>query len=133
MKNFTRGAAMKKSIPKKQEKPVETFENKFPGRDYNITIVNPEYTSVCPRTGLPDFGTVTVSYVPGNLCLELKSLKYYFLGYRNRGIFYEEAMNRILDDLVASCQPQKMEITGDFRTRGGMHSIVRTSYTKRRC
>jgi 7-cyano-7-deazaguanine reductase len=122
---------MKESVPKKRP-AVETFENKFPGRDYTITIVNPEYTSVCPRTGLPDFGTVTVSYVPAAHCLELKSLKYYYLGYRNRGIFYEEAMNRILDDLVASCRPRKMEITGEFRTRGGMHSIVRTSYRKGR-
>jgi 7-cyano-7-deazaguanine reductase len=122
---------MRKTAAKRGETPVETFENKFPGRDYSITIVNPEYTSVCPRTGLPDFGTVTVTYVPDRWCLELKSLKYYFLTYRERGIFYEEAMNRILDDLVASCSPKKMEVTGEFRTRGGMHSVVRTCYTKR--
>lgn len=122
---------MRKTGTKRRRKPVETFENRFPGRDYSITIVNPEYTSVCPRTGLPDFGTVTVTYVPDRLCLELKSLKYYFLTYRERGIFYEEAMNKILDDLVASCSPRKMEVTGEFGTRGGMHSVVKTSYTKR--
>ena len=122
---------MRKTAVKRRKTPVETFENSFPGRDYTITITNPEYTSVCPRTGLPDFGTVTVTYVPDTWCLELKSLKYYFLTYRERGIFYEEAMNRILDDLVASCMPKKMEVMAEFRTRGGMHSLVKTSYTKR--
>jgi 7-cyano-7-deazaguanine reductase len=107
---------------------VETFDNKYPDREYSITITNPEYTSVCPRTGLPDFGIITIIYIPDRKCLELKSLKYYFLEYRNEGIFYEEAVNRILDDLVASCSPRWMEIRGDFSERGGIHTTVESTY-----
>jgi 7-cyano-7-deazaguanine reductase len=111
---------------------VETFDNSHPNRDYVITISNPEYTSKCPRTGLPDLGTITIRYVPDRKCLELKSLKLYFLGYRDRGIFYEEAVNRILDDLVASCEPRWMEVTGEFNVRGGMSSKVRAEYGERK-
>ncbi len=110
---------------------IETFENTFPERDYTISISNPEYTSKCPMTGLPDFGTITVRYVPDKLVLELKSLKMYFLEYRDRGIFYEEAVNRILDDLVAACRPRWMEITGEFGTRGGMRSKVQVRFGTR--
>ncbi len=121
-------AMKKKTTKKKSKKPVETFPNRYPDRDYEITIVNPEYTSVCPRTGLPDFGTITVTYVPDRECLELKSLKLYYLEYRNEGIFYEQAVNRILDDLVASCDPRWMSISGEFTTRGGMHAVVETAF-----
>lgn len=109
-------------------KPLETFENQYPDRDYTITIVNPEYTSVCPMTGLPDFGSITIEYVPGKLCIELKSLKYYFLEFREQGIFYEALVNKILDDLVAACAPKKMQVKGEFTARGGIHSVVRASY-----
>ncbi len=109
---------------------LETFENKYPGRDYTITIVNEEYTSVCPMTGLPDFGTITIDYVPDKLCLELKALKYYFLDYRNEGIFYETVVNKILDDLVAACQPKKMRVVGEFTVRGGMRSVVKATYER---
>lgn len=109
---------------------LETFENKYPDRDYTITIVNHEYTSVCPKTGLPDFGTITIHYVPDKKCLELKALKYYFLEYRNQGIFYEVAVNKILDDLVAACEPRSMEVIGEFSIRGGMHSVVKATYKK---
>ncbi|MFQ6103630.1 MAG: preQ(1) synthase [Candidatus Glassbacteria bacterium] len=119
---------MAKPAKRKKKKAVETFENRFPERDYTITITNPEFTSVCPRTGLPDFGTITISYIPDRECLELKSLKYYFLGYRNKGIFYEESVNRILDDLVSSCNPRWMEVKGEFKTRGGMHSTVKALF-----
>lgn len=111
-----------------QPEPIETFDSSHPDRDYVIEIRNPEYTSVCPRSGLPDTGTITVRYVPDRLCLELKSLKLYFLGYRDRGIFYEEAVNRILDDLVASCHPRWMEVTGVFNARGGLSSTVRARH-----
>jgi len=121
---------MVKRTGRRKKKPVETFENKFPERDYTIEIQNPEFTAVCPRTGLPDFGTITVRYIPDEECLELKSLKYYYLEYRNRGIFYEEAINRILDDLVLSCHPRLMEVEGEFSTRGGMRSVVTTVYEK---
>jgi 7-cyano-7-deazaguanine reductase len=119
---------MRKPAAKKKKKPVETFKSRYPGRDYTITITNPEYTSVCPRTGLPDFGTITVTYIPDRECLELKSLKYYFLTYRNKGIFYEEAVNRILDDLVASCSPRWMKIRGEFSNRGGVWSVVEATF-----
>jgi 7-cyano-7-deazaguanine reductase len=117
-------------MPDKQNDSIETFDNSHPDRDYVIEITNPEYTSVCPRTGLPDTGTITVRYIPDRVCLELKSLKLYFLGYRNRGIFYEEAVNRILDDLVASCRPRWMEVSGVFNARGGMTSTVRAEHGK---
>jgi 7-cyano-7-deazaguanine reductase len=110
---------------------LETFENKYPNRDYTITIVNEEYTSVCPMTGLPDFGTITINYVPNKLCLELKALKYYFLEFRNQGIFYETVINKILDDLVAVCQPRSMEVVGEFTVRGGLRSAVKASHVNR--
>ncbi|MFQ5708281.1 MAG: preQ(1) synthase [bacterium] len=109
---------------------LETFENKYPQRDYTVTIVNNEYTSVCPKTGLPDFGTITITYVPDKKCLELKALKYYFLEYRNEGIFYETGVNKILDDLVKACAPRRMEVVGDFTVRGGLQTTVKATYEK---
>ena len=97
-------------------------------REIAITIRQPEFTSVCPMTGLPDFGTITVSYVPKNKIIELKSLKYYLLQYRNVGIFYEHVVNHILEDLVAVVKPKKMEITGEFSSRGGLTAIVTANY-----
>jgi 7-cyano-7-deazaguanine reductase len=113
---------------KNQMERLETFDNKYPNRDYTITIVNDEYTSVCPMTGLPDFGTITVNYVPDKKCLELKALKYYFLEYRNEGIFYEAVINKILDDLVEVCHPKSMEVIGEFTVRGGLRSMVKASH-----
>ncbi|MDP8235038.1 MAG: preQ(1) synthase [Candidatus Erginobacter occultus] len=109
---------------------IETFPNKFPRRDYTITIRIPEYTSVCPITGNPDFGTITVEYVPDKLCLELKSLKLYFFGFRDRGVFYESLVNEVLDDLVAAAAPRRMTVTGDFTPRGGITSTVVAGYVK---
>lgn len=103
---------------------VETFRNPAPERDYEIVHTAPEFTSVCPKTGQPDFGTLVVSYVPDEACLELKSLKLYLHGYRDQGVFYEAVVNRILDDLVASCAPRRMEVRGEFRVRGGISSVV---------
>ncbi len=103
---------------------VETFPNPTPRREYVIEFECPEFTSVCPKTGLPDFGTVRITYAPRRLCLEMKSLKMYFYGYRNQGVFYEAAVNRILDDLVASCRPRWMEVVGEFTARGGMTATV---------
>jgi 7-cyano-7-deazaguanine reductase len=117
-----------KTNPGRREKaiqsPLEVFVNGNPERDYFITHVNEEFTSVCPKTGLPDFGAITIRYIPNKLCLELKALKYYFLSFREQGIFYEAVTNRILDDLAGACQPRYMEVTGRFTTRGGMHSEV---------
>ena len=108
---------------------IETFSNQY--RGYEITITIPEYTSICPRTGLPDFGTITIHYLPERLCLELKSLKYYILGYRNLGIFYENAVNRILDDVARACRPKWMVVRGEFRTRGGMHTAIEARYPRK--
>jgi 7-cyano-7-deazaguanine reductase len=110
--------------------PLETFPNPRPGRHYEIAISCPEFTSMCPKTGLPDFGTIQIRYVPDGTCLELKALKYYLLGYRNQGIFYEAATNRILDDLVAACQPRRMTVVGDFTARGGISTIVTAEFVK---
>ena len=103
---------------------IETFPNPRPKRDYVITHVAPEFTSVCPRTGQPDFGAIEVEYVADKLCIELKSLKLYLQGYRNEGLFYEDAVNRILDDLAAACKPRRMKVTGRFNPRGGISSAV---------
>ncbi len=107
---------------------IETFPNQFP--DYKITIEIPEFTSVCPKTGLPDFGILTLAYVPQKACLELKSLKLYLLAYRNLGIFYENAVNRILEDVVAACQPVRATVVGDFNSRGGISSIIEANYPR---
>lgn len=107
---------------------IETWENQFPG--YEIEIVIPEFTSICPKTGLPDFGTLTVKYVPDQKCLELKSLKMYELSYRNLGIFYENVVNRFLRDLVAACEPVSMSVVGEFTPRGGIRSVIRASWSR---
>ena len=109
---------------------IETWPNQY--RDYEITITIPEYTSICPRTGLPDFGTITIQYLPDTLCLELKSLKYYILAFRNLGIFYENAVNRILDDAARACHPEWMVVRGEFTTRGGMRTMVEARYPRKR-
>jgi 7-cyano-7-deazaguanine reductase len=101
---------------------LETWPNQYPG--YEISISAPEYTSVCPKTGLPDFATLTLTYMPDRTCVELKSLKEYLLAYRNLGIFYENAVNRILEDLVSACRPVWAEVRGSFRPRGGISSTI---------
>lgn len=108
---------------------LETFENPRPGRDYLVTHVAPEFTSVCPKTGQPDFGEVEIQYVPAALCVELKSLKFYLQGYRNVGVFYEDVINRILDHLVEALAPRRIAVTGSFTPRGGMRSVVRAEWT----
>jgi 7-cyano-7-deazaguanine reductase len=108
---------------------LETFENQYPQRDYVIEIVCPEFTSVCPKTGQPDFGTLTFNYVPGDKCVELKSLKLYLQQFRNQGIFYENVTNRILDDLVAVLNPRRMTLTAAFNARGGITTTVTATHT----
>ncbi len=129
----------KKSMPRMTEKEakaglteklpaIETFPNQFP--DYEIKIEFPEFTSICPKTGLPDFGTIVIRYVPKGHCLELKSLKMYMLAYRDLGIFYENAVNRILEDIVKACRPVKAVVTGEFNPRGGLASVVEAHYPR---
>jgi 7-cyano-7-deazaguanine reductase len=117
---------------------LETFPNPYPGRDYEVRMLCAEFTALCPMGGIesdakelellqggaPDFGTITISYVPAERCVELKSLKLYLWSFRNDGIFYERAVNRILDDLVRCCAPRSMEVVGDFNVRGGIKSVI---------
>ncbi|MCA9106035.1 MAG: preQ(1) synthase [Pirellulaceae bacterium] len=109
---------------------LETFENQFPQRDYQIEIRCPEFTSVCPKTGQPDFGVLTFDYVPDGLCVELKSLKLYLQQFRNAGIFYENVTNTILDDFVAKVSPRRVVLTAEFSPRGGITSVITARYEK---
>lgn len=118
-------AGLRKKLP-----PIETFPNQFP--DYEIRIEIPEFTSVCPKTGLPDFGVLEIRYIPDKYCLELKSLKLYLLAYRNLGIFYENAVNRVLDDIVGACSPIRATVIGQFNPRGGLMSTVEAQYPRSR-
>jgi 7-cyano-7-deazaguanine reductase len=111
---------------------LELFDNPSPQRDYLITIRCPEFTSVCPRTGQPDFGEITIEYCPDKLCIELKSLKLYMQSYRNKGIFYEALTNDILDDLSGSCKPRQMKVTSRFTPRGGIITEVTAEYKKKK-
>jgi 7-cyano-7-deazaguanine reductase len=110
---------------------IDVWENQYPENDYTIKIIHPEFTSVCPKTGLPDFGTITIEYVPDKYCLELKSLKYYFLEYRNLGIFMENAVNKILEDVVKYTKPKKCIVIGEFTPRGGIKSVITATYEKK--
>jgi 7-cyano-7-deazaguanine reductase len=112
--------------------PLETFPNPRPARDYTIEIVCPEFTSLCPKTGQPDFGTITLTYVPDGSCVELKSLKLYLQSYRNQGAFYETVVNRLLDDFVAACQPRRCRVVGAFTPRGGITTSVSCEYEANR-
>jgi len=107
---------------------LETFPNPAVGRDYTIEIICPEFTSVCPKTGQPDFGTITYTYTPGVTCVELKSLKLYLQRFRNQGIFYEVVVNRLLDDFVAACSPVRLTVRGAFTPRGGISTNVTCTY-----
>lgn len=107
---------------------LETFPNAHPGRDYLVTHTCPEFTAVCPKTGQPDFATIRISYVPDRRCVELKSLKLYLFSFRDRGIYYEDVTNVILDDLVRAVQPRRMTVEGVFNVRGGISSVVQATY-----
>ena len=110
---------------------LDAFPNPRPGRDYEIRFVFPEFTSMCPVTGQPDFATFTVAYTPEQRCVEMKSLKLYFLAFRNKGIFYEAVTNQVLDDLVAVLDPRRMEVVGDFAVRGGTKGVVTCRHQRR--
>jgi 7-cyano-7-deazaguanine reductase len=111
-------------MPTQPTKTLETFPNPEPGRDYTIEFTCAEFTCVCPRTGQPDFATITIRYVPDRTCVELKSLKLYLWSFRQEGHFHEAVTNRILSDLVEAVQPRSMEVVGDFKVRGGIHTVV---------
>lgn len=111
---------------------IEVWENKYPDRDYMITIENPEFSCVCPKTGLPDFASIIIQYTPDRHCVELKSFKMYMLFFRDIGIFHEHVVNKILDDFVKWCRPRQAEIKGEFNTRGGIKTTVNSTYKQRR-
>ena len=118
-------------MPQPTRDLLETFDNPFPQRDYLVDTICPEFTSMCPKTGQPDFGTITISYIPDQLCYELKSLKMYLQQYRNHGAFYENVTNTILDDLVAATHPRWIKITADFTPRGGIRTTVIVEHPQR--
>jgi 7-cyano-7-deazaguanine reductase len=117
-------------VPARPSRVLETFPNPNPERDYEIRFQCPEFTCVCPRTGQPDFATLTIAYVPDRKCVELKSLKLYLWSFRDEGHFHEAVTNRVLDDLVAAVKPRSMTLVGDFRVRGGIHTEVRAEYRR---
>ncbi len=114
----------------KHSEILETFENQYPDREYEIDISCPEFTCLCPKTGQPDFATINLKYVPDKLCIELKSLKLYMFSYRDEGEFHEHVTNKILDDIVEACSPIRAQVTGDFNVRGGIKTVVRATYFK---
>ncbi|MDO8461345.1 MAG: preQ(1) synthase [Deltaproteobacteria bacterium] len=118
-------------MPTEPSKSLETFPNPKPDRNYEIVFDCPEFTSLCPKTGQPDFATIKVRYIPNQLCIELKSLKLYFWSYRNEGAFYEKVTNQILDDLVRACQPIWMEVEGHFNVRGGIGAVITAAHGKK--
>jgi 7-cyano-7-deazaguanine reductase len=109
---------------------IDSFENPHPNRDYEIEFIAPEFTSMCPMTGLPDFGSLTITYVPAARCIELRSFKYYLQTFRNRGIFYEDVVNVILDDIVAAISPREAVVTGEFNARGGISARVTAAHSE---
>lgn len=114
----------------KHSEILETFENQYPDREYEIDISCPEFTCLCPKTGQPDFATINLKYVPDKICIELKSLKLYMFSYRDVGEFHEHVTNKILDDIVEACSPIRAQVTGDFNVRGGIKTVVRANYFK---
>lgn len=119
---------LQKNIKKLNTPRIETWKNQYPERDYVITIDIPEFTCICPKTGLPDFAVITVKYIPDEFCIELKSLKYYEIFFRDVGIFHENVVNKFLNDLVKACKPRWMEVFGEFNARGGIKTAVRAEY-----
>lgn len=115
-------------MPGAPGRQLETFPNPRPGRDYEIAFACPEFTCLCPRTGQPDFAVMKIRYVPGDLCVELKSLKLYLWSFRDQGHFHEDVTNRILDDLVSLLKPRRMTVVGDFNVRGGIHTVVTATH-----
>ena len=119
---------LQNAIKKLKTPKIEVWKNRYPDRDYIITIDIPEFTCICPKTKLPDFAVITIRYTPDEFCIELKSLKYYEIFFRDVGIFHENVVNKFLDDLMRACKPRWMEITGEFNARGGIKTTVRAEY-----
>lgn len=127
-KRKTSYEGLQETVRKLKTPVVETWRNRYPDKDYVIKIDIPEFTCICPKTKLPDFAVITIRYVPDGSCIELKSLKYYTMFYRSVGIFNENAVNKILEDLVRACKPRWMEVVGEFNARGGIKTTVSVEY-----
>jgi len=123
---------LQKNVRKLKTPEIEVWENRYSDKEYTITLENPEFTCVCPKTGLPDFANITIQYKPVKFCIELKSLKIYLLFYRDVGIFHEHAVNKIMEDFVKACKPKWAYIKGEFNTRGGIYTTVNAEYKRRR-
>lgn len=119
---------LQSNIRKLKTPKIDTWKNQYPDKNYNIHLENPEFTCLCPKTGLPDFATIIIDYIPDKDCLELKSLKEYFISYRNVGIFHEHLVNKILDDIVKACKPRYAKVVGDINVRGGIKTTVSAEY-----
>jgi len=122
---------LQKNVRKLKTPEIEVWENQYSDKEYTITLENPEFTCVCPKTGLPDFANITIQYKPVKFCIELKSLKIYLLFYRDVGIFHEHAVNKIMEDFVKACKPKWAYIKGEFNTRGGIYTTVNAEYKSR--
>ncbi|MDO8603321.1 MAG: preQ(1) synthase [Candidatus Omnitrophota bacterium] len=128
----SRYEGLQKNVRKLKTPDIEVWENLYPDKEYIVTLENPEFTCVCPKTGLPDFANITIQYKPVKFCVELKSLKMYLLSYRDVGIFHEHAVNKIMEDFVKACKPKWAYIKGEFNTRGGIYTTVSAEYKRRR-
>ena len=124
-------SGLQEDIRKAKKPQIEVWKNKYPDKEYIITLEIFEFTCVCPNTGLPDFATIIVKYIPDKYCVELKSFKYYLLSYRNEGIFHEHLVNRVLDDFISSCHPRWASIVGEFNPRGGIKTSVSREYKRK--
>ncbi len=130
MNNKSSYENLQKNIRKLKTPEIEVWENQYPDKNYLITIEEPEFTCICPKTGLPDFANIQISYIPKKWCIELKSFKYNIYFYRNIGIFHEHVINKLLEDLVKACKPKWIQITGKFNPRGGISTTVKAEYGK---
>lgn len=121
---------LQKNVRKLKTPAIDSWENKYPDKEYAINMETSEFTCICPKTGLPDFATIRIEYSPARLCIELKSFKEYLVFYRNVGIFHEHAVNKILEDFVRACRPRWANVTGEFNTRGGIKTTVKAGYRR---
>jgi 7-cyano-7-deazaguanine reductase len=129
-KRKTRYEGLQENIRKLKTPRIEVWQNKYPDKEYTINLEIPEFTCICPKTGLPDFATIRIEYSPDKYCIELKSFKMYTIFYRNLGIFHEHVVNRMLEDLVRAVRPRWLKVTGEFNVRGGIKTIVTAEYKK---
>ncbi|MBU1912958.1 MAG: preQ(1) synthase [Candidatus Omnitrophica bacterium] len=127
----SRYEGLQKNVRKLNTPEIEVWENQYPDKEYIVTLENPEFTCVCPKTGLPDFANITIQYKPAKFCVELKSFKMYLLFYRGVGIFHEHVVNKIMEDFVKACKPKWAYIKGEFNTRGGIKTTVAGEYKRR--